>query len=101
VVEKGKVRNFAINECPLQAEINKNGDLFISKDKRYREELSKYIIYSIDVSKDLEKKTGPLGEVFESFQKEKYKYINLLKQPAYVEELKMIKRSKQIKKEAK
>jgi hypothetical protein len=98
VVEDGKVRNFAINECPLQADI-KNGEFFL-KEKRYREELSKYIIYSIDITKEVEKKTECLADVFESFQKEKLKYINLLKQPAHIDELKIIKRSKQIKKEA-
>lgn len=76
------------------------GGEFFLKDKMFREELSKYIIYSIDVSKDLEKKTEPLADIFESFMKEKLKYITLLKQPANIEDLKLIKRSKQIKKEA-
>jgi hypothetical protein len=57
------VRNFAINECPLQAEV-RNGDLIIT-ETRHRDEISKYIVFGIDMSKDLlEKKTGPLGEVF-------------------------------------
>lgn len=57
------MRNFAINECPLQAEV-RNGDLIIT-ETRHRDEISKYIVFGIDMSKDLlEKKTGPLGEVF-------------------------------------
>lgn len=51
----------------MQAEV-KNGELLL-KEKKYREELGKYIIYSIDVSKDLEKKTLSLSEIFETFQK--------------------------------
>lgn len=39
--------------------------------------------------------------MFDSFQKEKLKYLNLLRQPAHIDDLRLIKRNKQIRKESK
>jgi len=42
-------------------------------------------------------KTMTYKQILETFHKEKYKYINILRQPAYIEDLKIIKKAKLIK----
>ena len=60
--------------------------------------MNDYLIYSIKMSKNVEKGTLPYKDLLTNFNQEKFKYINLLKHPVYIDDIKLFKKPKAIKK---
>ena len=61
--------------------------------------MNDYLIYSIKMGKNVEKGTLPYKNILDNFNQEKFKYINLLKHPVYIDDIKLFKKPKAIKKE--
>lgn len=57
-----------------------------------------YLIYSIKMTKNTSKGTLPYKNLLDNFNQEKFKYVNLLKHPVYLDDIKLLKKPKTIKK---
>ena len=95
-IENNEVINKTINKKELDAKVV-DGKIYLLE--HFAKDLRDYLIYEIVENINIEKITLSYKELLDNFTEKKLKYVNMLKHPTYIDDLKVIKKPKLIKRE--